>query len=46
VEQPGAGRLPVAGHIFGMSETPLAFGPAPALGADNVAPAEDDELPA
>ena len=34
VDQPGAGKLPIAGNIFRMTETPLAFGPAPALGAD------------
>jgi crotonobetainyl-CoA:carnitine CoA-transferase CaiB-like acyl-CoA transferase len=32
IEQPGAGRLPLAGGPFKMSETPLRHGPAPALG--------------
>jgi crotonobetainyl-CoA:carnitine CoA-transferase CaiB-like acyl-CoA transferase len=32
VEQPGVGKLPNAGVAFRMSETPLTFGPAPALG--------------
>ena len=40
IEQPGVGKLPAIGAVFRMSETPLAFGPAPALGAD---PAEVPE---
>ena len=35
IEQPGVGKLPAIGNVFRMSETPLAFGPAPALGADS-----------
>ena len=35
IEQPGVGKLPLAGGPFNMSETPLRYGPAPALGADN-----------
>ena len=35
IEQAGVGKLPIACHIFRMSETPLRCGPAPALGADN-----------
>lgn len=32
VDQPGLGKLPLATHIFRMSETPLSAGPAPRLG--------------
>ena len=35
IDQPGIGNLPLAGGPFNMSETPLRYGPAPALGADN-----------
>ena len=35
IDQPGVGKLPTIGTIFRMSETPLSFGPAPALGADS-----------
>ena len=35
IEQPGVGKLPLGGGPFNMSETPLRYGPAPALGADN-----------
>jgi len=35
IEQPGVGKLPAIGSVFRMSETPLTFGPAPALGADS-----------
>jgi crotonobetainyl-CoA:carnitine CoA-transferase CaiB-like acyl-CoA transferase len=37
IDQPGAGKLPVAGAVFRMSETPLRFEPAPALGQDTAA---------
>ncbi len=32
VDQPGVGKLRLPGMLFQMSETPLRFGPAPALG--------------
>jgi len=35
IDQPGVGNLPLAGGPFNLSETPLRYGPAPALGADN-----------
>ncbi len=35
VDQPGVGKLPIASNVFRMSETPLASGPSPALGADD-----------
>ncbi len=35
IDQPGVGKLPAIGTVFRMSETPLSFGPAPALGADS-----------
>jgi len=35
IDQPGVGKLPVAGYVFQMSETPLTIGPAPALGSGN-----------
>jgi crotonobetainyl-CoA:carnitine CoA-transferase CaiB-like acyl-CoA transferase len=37
IDQPGVGKLPAVGNVFRMSETPLSFGPAPALGADSAA---------
>lgn len=43
VEQPGVGKLPVIGTVFRMSETPLASGPAPALGADSTTVLEGSE---
>ncbi|MEK7247986.1 MAG: CoA transferase, partial [Chloroflexota bacterium] len=33
IDQPGVGKLPIATHVFKMSETPLRAAPAPALGA-------------
>ncbi len=35
IDQPGVGKLPVIGTIFRMSETPMTFRPAPALGGDS-----------
>jgi crotonobetainyl-CoA:carnitine CoA-transferase CaiB-like acyl-CoA transferase len=35
IDQPGIGKLPLAGGPFNMEGTPLRYGPAPALGADN-----------
>jgi CoA:oxalate CoA-transferase len=35
IDQPGVGKLPLAGGPFNLSETPLRYGPAPALGAHN-----------
>jgi crotonobetainyl-CoA:carnitine CoA-transferase CaiB-like acyl-CoA transferase len=35
IDQPGVGKLPLAGGPFNLSETPLRYGTAPALGADN-----------
>ena len=35
IDQPGVGKLTLAGGPFNMTETPLRYGPAPALGADN-----------
>ncbi len=35
IEQPGVGELPLAGGPFNLSETPLRYGSAPALGEDN-----------
>ncbi len=35
IDQPGIGKLPVIGNVFRMSETPMAFRPAPALGGDS-----------
>jgi CoA:oxalate CoA-transferase len=35
IDQPRVGELPLAGGPFNLSETPLRYGPAPALGADN-----------
>jgi benzylsuccinate CoA-transferase BbsE subunit len=32
IDQPGAGKLPMSGNLFQMSETPLRHGPAPKLG--------------
>ena len=32
IDQPGVGKLPLAGGPFNMSETPLRYGPAPRLG--------------
>ncbi len=40
IDQPGVGKLPAIGVVFRMSETPLAFGAAPALGADPAEVAE------
>jgi crotonobetainyl-CoA:carnitine CoA-transferase CaiB-like acyl-CoA transferase len=37
IDQSGVGKLPVAGAVFRMSETPLRFEPAPALGQDTAA---------
>jgi crotonobetainyl-CoA:carnitine CoA-transferase CaiB-like acyl-CoA transferase len=37
IEQPGVGKLPIATHVFRMSETPLRAAPAPALGAQTAA---------
>lgn len=34
LNQPDVGKLPLAANIYQMSETPLQFGPAPALGQD------------
>ena len=35
IEQPGVGSVPIPGGPFKMSATPLRYGPAPGLGADN-----------
>jgi CoA:oxalate CoA-transferase len=32
IDQPGIGKLPLAGGPFNMAGTPLRYGPAPALG--------------